>query len=124
MWGGTDVSTRTDSARADRGNSNFDVRHRYVLTYLYELPYPNRVRASARHKLQFVSPAFAARGRTSPVAHAAPTERASRLRIRTRLYAAAVKVNIVIGISDRRSSGGPADRVARRRRVVPGHRAR
>ena len=50
-WGGTDVSTRTDSARADRGNSNFDVRHRYVLTYLYELPYPNRVRASARQIL-------------------------------------------------------------------------
>ncbi len=30
---------RIDSAQADRGNSNFDTRHRYVLTYVYELPF-------------------------------------------------------------------------------------
>src|SRR5262249_16121948 len=45
---GSEVTTRTDSARADRGNSNFDVRHRYVLTYLYELPFRNQGRGFAR----------------------------------------------------------------------------
>jgi hypothetical protein len=48
---GFEVPTRTDSARADRGNSNFDVRHRYVLTYLYELPYPSRSRGLNRSML-------------------------------------------------------------------------
>jgi hypothetical protein len=43
-----DFTTRTDSARADRGNSNFDIRHRFVLTYLYELPYGNQGRNLAR----------------------------------------------------------------------------
>ncbi len=32
-------TARIDSARADRGNSAQNVRHRYVLTYLYELPF-------------------------------------------------------------------------------------
>ncbi len=43
--------------------------------------------------LRLVLPAFAARGHTSPVPHAAPTGLASRFRIRTRLYAAAANVN-------------------------------
>ena len=43
--------------------------------------------------LRLVLPAFAACGHTSPVPHAAPTGLASRFRIRTRLYAAAAKVN-------------------------------
>jgi outer membrane receptor protein involved in Fe transport len=34
-------TSRIDNARADRGNSTFDVRHRYVVTYLYELPRKN-----------------------------------------------------------------------------------
>ncbi len=33
------AASRSDSARADRGNSDHDVRHRYVMTYLYELPW-------------------------------------------------------------------------------------
>jgi hypothetical protein len=31
--------SRVDNARADRGNSEQDVRHRYVMTYYYELPW-------------------------------------------------------------------------------------
>ena len=38
-WSGSGNTTRTDSLRADRGSSAFDVRQRYVFTYLYELPY-------------------------------------------------------------------------------------
>ena len=43
--------------------------------------------------LRLILPAFAACGHTSPVPHAAPTGLANRFRIRTRLYAAAAKVN-------------------------------
>jgi hypothetical protein len=43
--------------------------------------------------LRLISPAFAACGHTSPVPHSAPTGLASRFRIRTKLYAAAAKVN-------------------------------
>ncbi len=31
--------TRPDNTRADRGNADTDVRHRYVMTYTYELPF-------------------------------------------------------------------------------------
>src|SRR5260370_40321283 len=41
------TSSRIDNARADRGNANFDVRHRYVMTYLYELPFGKRGPACA-----------------------------------------------------------------------------
>jgi hypothetical protein len=33
------TQSRIDNARADRGNSEMDVRHRYVVTYLYEFPW-------------------------------------------------------------------------------------
>jgi hypothetical protein len=36
---GLNTSSRIVDARADRGNANFDVRHRYVMTYVYELPF-------------------------------------------------------------------------------------
>jgi hypothetical protein len=32
-------TSRIGSAGADRGNSSFDVRHRYVMTYIYEFPF-------------------------------------------------------------------------------------
>jgi hypothetical protein len=36
---GLRVNTRPDSTTADRGNSETDMRHRYVATYIYELPF-------------------------------------------------------------------------------------
>ncbi len=36
---GLRVGSRIDSARADRGNSEQDIRHRYVASFLYELPW-------------------------------------------------------------------------------------
>ncbi|MFB3776642.1 MAG: carboxypeptidase regulatory-like domain-containing protein [Bryobacteraceae bacterium] len=37
--GGTSGQGRIDNARLDRGNSEQDIRHRYVMTFQYELPW-------------------------------------------------------------------------------------
>ena len=37
---GAGQAARIDSARANRGNSSYDVRHTYVITYVYEFPAP------------------------------------------------------------------------------------
>jgi len=36
---GLRVTARIDNSRLDRGNAEFDVRHRYVMSYNYELPW-------------------------------------------------------------------------------------
>ena len=39
--------SRSDNARADRGNSELDVRHRYVMTWEWELPWMKQRRGAA-----------------------------------------------------------------------------
>jgi hypothetical protein len=48
--GGTSGQGRIDNARLDRGNSEQDVRHRYVMTFQYEFPWLK----SSRSPLSFI----------------------------------------------------------------------